>query len=158
VRRLRTNDGVHFTAAGARKLALFMEQDLRRDLLGRITPAEPQPPVVDPAAPSRTPEAALPGGVPLPVPPRPLAGPVLPLAGQPNIPRAPGAESPPATPQPERLAGDGPARSPQGAAASVLVRGEMPAAVAGRADDFRWPRERGETTAQPATAASRSNP
>jgi hypothetical protein len=41
VRRLRTADGVHFTVAGARKLALFLEQDLRRDLLGRITPALP---------------------------------------------------------------------------------------------------------------------
>lgn len=154
VRRLRTNDGVHFTAAGARKLALFMEQDLRRDLLGRITPAEPQPPVADPGAAPRAPEAALPGGVPLPVPPRPLAGPVLPLAGQPNIPRAAGAEPPPAAPQPARLAGDSPARSLQGTAASVLVRGEMAPPVVGRADDFRWPRDRRETVVTPATAAS----
>lgn len=155
VRRLRTNDGVHFTAAGARKLALFMEQDLRRDLLGRITPADPHPPVTDPAA---GPEATLPGGVPLPVPPRPLAGPVLPLFGQPNIPRPPGSEPPPAAPQGARLAGDGAARPPQGTAATVLIRGEMPPAVAGRADDFRWPRSRGDASGPSATAVSVDNP
>ncbi len=42
IRRLRTADGVHFTIAGARKLALFLEQELRRDLVGRITPALPR--------------------------------------------------------------------------------------------------------------------
>ncbi len=158
VRRLRTNDGVHFTAAGARKLALFMEQDLRRDLLGRITPATPQPPVTDPGSPPpRMPEAALPGA-PLPVPSRPLAGPVLPLAGQPAIPRAPGMADPPPPAQPGRLAGDTAGRPPQGIAASVLVRGEAPPTVAGRADDFRWPRDRAEPAAPPPTASFGGNP
>ncbi|MDP2803518.1 MAG: SGNH family hydrolase, partial [Phreatobacter sp.] len=80
VRRLRTADGVHFTVAGARKLALFLEQDLRRDLLGRITPALPSG-----ADPAGLPQADLPGA-PLPVAPRPAAGPVLTLHGTPTLP------------------------------------------------------------------------
>lgn len=132
VRRLRTGDGVHFTAAGARKLALFVEPDLRRDLLGRITPAAPQTPAAEPPAP----EASLPGA-PLPVPPRPLAGPVLPLAGNPAIAGGAPAEAP----TPARLAGESAPRPLTGPAAAVLVRGEPPATVAGRADDFRLVRE-----------------
>ena len=147
IRRLRTADGVHFTSAGARKLALFLEQDLRRDLVGRIAPANPE------ATPGRLPD----GGPPVPqaaVPglvapeivqpqPRPLAGPVFPLAGNPAQIRTPPGNAPPeALPAPtaaRTLAGDRPAGALQGTAAAVLVRGEAPAAPRGRADDFSWP-------------------
>jgi uncharacterized protein len=140
IRRLRTGDGVHFTAAGARKLALFVEQDLRRDLVGRITPAAPgsllpDQPRTEPGL--LQPEAALPGATVEPPKPRPLMGPVLPLAGNPALPR--GGEAP-AAGAPRGLAGERPPQAMQGPAASVLIRGEGPAPVQGRADDFRWPR------------------
>lgn len=133
VRRLRTADGVHFTLAGARKLALFLERELRRDLLGRITPALPEAPS-DPGQP-HPPEA---GDMPAPLAPRPVAGPVLVLHGIPAGPAAlPPSEAPPPVAE---LAGAAPARPLSGVAASVLVRGEAPPPVAGRIDDFRWPR------------------
>ncbi|AVO45859.1 SGNH/GDSL hydrolase family protein [Phreatobacter cathodiphilus] len=149
IRRLRTADGVHFTVAGARKLALFLEQDLRRDLLGRITPALPSG-GTDPAG---QPQAALPDA-PLPVAPRPAAGPVLTLHGTPTLPA--GVAAAPAASEPAQLAGAAGARPPAGIAASVLVRGEAPPAVAGRIDDFRWPRT--PAPAAPAAAPAGAPP
>ena len=148
IRRLRTADGVHFTQAGARKLALFVEQDLRRDLIGRITPSLPGTPGSDTPRPPEgalpAPEAALttPGPEIEPPKPRPLMGPILPLAGNPTIPQGATVGNPPPTPPavPQRsLAGE---RAPQplrGEAAAVLVRGDEPPPAPGRADDFRWP-------------------
>ncbi len=48
VRRLRTADGVHFTAAGARKLAHYLEKEIRRAMTPSGPVAIPIP--VDPAA------------------------------------------------------------------------------------------------------------
>lgn len=159
IRRLRTADGVHFTQAGARKLALFVEQDLRRDLIGRITPAVPgTPPGERPGAPDGpAPQAALPGPEAEPPRPRPLMGPILPLAGNPTIPQGSAVGNPPPTPPaaPQRsLAGE---RAPQplrGDAAAVLVRGDEPPAAPGRADDFRWPRGQAVPAAQPPAAGT----
>jgi hypothetical protein len=113
-RRLRLPDGVHFTKAGARKLAHYVERDLIRlfDLgrgRGLQLPQEAPPEVAPP-----------PAG-------RPVAGPVLPLT-QPAGPVG-------------QLAGAGPrAASPADpVAARVLTEGLPPTPVAGRADDFRWP-------------------
>lgn len=153
IRRLRTADGVHFTIAGARKLALFLEQDLRRDLLGRITPALPSG-GSDPAA---QPQVSLPDA-PIPVAPRPAAGPVLTLHGTPTLPA--GVAAAPEPSGPGQLAGAAGARPPAGIAASVLVRGEVPPPVAGRIDDFRWPRGPAPVPAQggPAAAAPSASP
>jgi hypothetical protein len=155
-RRLRTSDGIHFTAAGARKLALFLEQELRRDLVGRIEPASP----LEPPAGLPVPEAAAPGLQPPgiePPRPRPLAGPVLPLAGNPVIPRPDGREG--AGAEPGRLAGETVAPTRAGAAEAVLVRGDAPAPVPGRADDFRWPRPAAPAAAMaPAAGAARTSP
>lgn len=150
VRRLRTADGIHFTIAGARKLALFLEQDLRRDLLGRITPAVPQLPA-EPSDPPPAPAA----GIPVPVAPRPLAGPVLPLHGNPAIPAAAGGAMPEAPVTAGQLMGATGPRRPSGHAASVLVRGEAPPPVRGRIDDFSWPRSPDQGLAQaPAPSAT----
>ena len=68
-RKLRADDGVFFTKAGARKLAHYVEREVTRLLAGRSGPiAVP----IEPA----TPDANVVPGQPAP---RPLAGPVMPL-------------------------------------------------------------------------------
>jgi uncharacterized protein len=120
IRRLRAGDGVHFTKAGARKLAHYVEREIRRTMLARGAPvAMPIPTEKEtPAAPGK------PG-----VPTRPVAGPVVPLTG----PAAAGSDG---------LLGGGPARttSADPVASHVLVKGEPVAPPAGRADNFAWPR------------------
>lgn len=120
IRRLRAGDGVHFTKAGARKLAHYVEREIRRVMLTRGAPvAMPIPTEKEaPAAPAK------PGA-----PTRPVAGPVVPLTG----PAAAGSDG---------LLGGGPARttSADPVANHVLVKGEPVAPPAGRADNFAWPR------------------
>jgi uncharacterized protein len=118
-RKLRTPDGVHFTKAGAMKLASYVDQELRRVMSkGYIAPvALPGP---DATAPK--PAAAV-GG-------RPDAGPVVPLVSSTG-----GDDS-------GGLAGGGrPAQltSTDPVASKVLSRGDAIAAPTGRADDFAWP-------------------
>ena len=67
-RQLRAGDGVHFTKAGARKLAHYVEREIRRAMTQGVTtvalPAS-EPPLEDPVAQPGRPSL------------RPLAGPVL---------------------------------------------------------------------------------
>ena len=125
VRRLRTGDGIYFTKAGARKLAHYVEREIRRYMNNRALPV------------------ALPTGPVGPLPDaksavRPLAGPVLPL----TVSTGPNDE----------LAGGNDNRPvhSDAIAASVLVKGDPVSAPVGRADDFKWPRE----SAAPVTAIS----
>jgi hypothetical protein len=115
-RRLRSNDGVFFTKPGARKLAHFVDREIKR-LLNRETPLS----LPLPEMPEKPPED-LTGPAP-----RPVAGPVVPLTGAPMT-----AEGllggPTAAP-----------RDPNGIAVKVLVNGEPPPAAPGRADNFVWP-------------------
>jgi uncharacterized protein len=118
IRQLRSSDGVYFTKAGARKLAHYVEREITRLLAARSAP------IALPTEPA-TPDAnALPGQPA----PRPLAGPIVPLAassvGTDQLLGGPGAR-PVAT---------------DALAARVLVKGEPLSAPAGRADDFAWPR------------------
>jgi hypothetical protein len=125
IRRLRTPDGVHFTQAGARKLAHYLDKEIRRAMTPTGPVAIPIP--VDPAAAQPTIGAAPSPGA---ATPRPLAGPVIPLnASNDN------SDS-------DELAGATGARQSltDAVAARVLVRGEAMPAPAGRADDFAWPR------------------
>lgn len=132
VTRIRTGDGVHFTRAGARKLAHFIEGDVKRRLDLR-SPTFVPPAIADAPAPQNAslgsrppPDAAIPGGAPLGVPApeaapaRPVAGRVVPLTA--NV-LSPGGELATAPTRP----------------ASTLLDG-APESRAGRADDFRWPR------------------
>ena len=116
-RRLRSYDGVFFTAAGARKLAHYVEREITRLLATRSAP------ITLPTEPL-TPDAnALPGQ-----PVRPMAGPILPLVAS--------------SVGTDQLLG-GPGSRPAAVdalAARTLVKGEPLAAPAGRADDFAWPR------------------
>lgn len=118
-RRLRTGDGVHFTKAGAVKLAQFVAQDLRRVMSNHMVP------VALPAPDEGTPnKPAGPG-------PRPIVGPVVPLTAD------SGSEGN------ELLGGAGGHTTPANAdpvAARVLSNGNAIAAPSGRADDFSWPR------------------
>ena len=123
IRQLRTYDGIHFTKFGARKLAHYVERDLRRVLREPIpaaltTPAEPAPA-----------QAAKPSGPAA----RPLAGPVILLGTPLNEPDDLLGGTPPA----QGKAPPPPALDP--VATRMLVRGEPTRTEAGRADDFSWP-------------------
>lgn len=137
-RRLRSGDGVNFTKSGARKLAHYVERELRRYMQNRALPL---------AMPSGTPQLQ---GAPNEPAARPVAGPVQALTG--------------VTTSSEELLGGGGTRPAQSdpTATRVLVKGEPVAAAAGRADDFKWPRSGGNAaTAEPLTptaAAARAEP
>jgi hypothetical protein len=118
IRRLRTGDGVHFTKAGAIKLAEYVVQDLHRVMNNHLAPiALPMP--------EDTPKSGTAG-------PRPAIGPVIPLSASVAV-----------NTDGNNLLGDGgrtqPA-DPDPVATRVLVHGDPIAAPSGRADDFSWPR------------------
>jgi len=121
-RRLRSGDGLHFTKAGARKLAHYIERELTRAMT--VGPV----PIVLPAEPQPTPQAVAPRALPGSPTARPLSGPVLPLTAAPR-----GGEE---------LLGTDDGRRGFGhpSATRVLVKGEAVDSPAGRADDFAWPR------------------
>ncbi len=118
IRRLRTPDGVYFTKAGARKLAHYAEREITRLLSGRSAPIEL------PSEPAQPDTNVVPGAPP----PRPLAGPIVPLVaasiGGDTLLGGPGAK----------------ALNVDPLVAKTLVKGEPLNAPAGRADDFAWPR------------------
>jgi hypothetical protein len=128
IRRLRSYDGVYFTKAGARKLAHYVEREITRVLAARSGP------VAIPTEPG-TPDTDVKPGEPAP---RPLAGPIVPLAlssvGTDQLLGGPGSHS----------------AAIDALAARTLVKGEPLTAPAGRADDFVWPRR--EVGLEPAKA------
>ena len=69
-RKLRTPDGVHFTKAGAVKLASYVDQELRRMMANRAIPVA----LPGPETPATAPKPAAAVGT------RPDVGPVVPLA------------------------------------------------------------------------------
>jgi len=118
-RRLRVGDGVHFTKAGARKLAHFLEREIRRMTTRGVESV---------ALPASEPQVPAPGARPGALMARPLSGPVLPLTA--------------AAPEAQNLlgGGDSGAAVNRPAVTRVLVNGEPPPSPAGRSDDFKWPR------------------
>jgi uncharacterized protein len=118
-RRLRVSDGVHFTRAGARKLAHYVERELRRTMTRGITTV---------SLPATEPQVQTPAARPGQPAERPLSGPVLPLTAS-------------VTGQQE-LVGAGPSNPPveQPVVRRVLQQGEPVPPPAGRSDDFQWPR------------------
>jgi hypothetical protein len=147
ITRLRSGDGIHFTKAGARKAAHFADVAIRRLLDRDGSRNAVSLPIPDFDAPKAGRDArpgaierlidAMVSGIPdadrlIPIPVKPLAGPVMPL----NI-------------RPVARAGEGvllerPAISPRNDAAiqldAVFVEGAPPVPRPGRADDHRWPR------------------
>ncbi len=118
IRRLRTPDGVYFTKAGARKMAHYVEREITRLLSGRSAP------IALPTEPAQPDVNVVPGAPP----PRPLAGPIVPLVaasiGGDTLLGGPGAK----------------ALNVDPLVAKTLVKGEPLSAPPGRADDFAWPR------------------
>lgn len=120
--RLRTSDGIYFTKAGARKLAHFVEGQVRHLLDGRA-PA--------PQLPTGEGSAATKSGVASVAAPKPEAGPIKALSETPvakdgrlvdlNQVKTESAHDP--------------------VVVNALVKGHAEPAPAGRADDFRWPQD-----------------
>ena len=136
--KLRTDEGVFFTRAGARKVAFFADTEIKRLLgtgqPGTATAAAPNPGEAAPAQGAATPavEAALPAppeaAIPAALPSKPLVGPVLPLTRQDVAPGGTLVSAPP------KLSGD------QAYPVQRALRtGVPPSSRPGRADDFRWP-------------------
>jgi uncharacterized protein len=136
IRRLRSADGVYFTKAGAQKLAHYAEREIQRAMLTHNGP------LATPAPEEPAPQTSVHQGT---QPARPAAGPVVPLTS------VSGAQ--------EELLGGGPAHTPAADpnAAKVLVNGESPAGLAGRADDFAWPKP-DAAAAPPAAGGASSQP
>lgn len=138
--KLRGVDGIHFTKAGSRKVAHFLEAEIRR-VMDKGKPQNESatlPPDIEQAADdinaqirremgaSEGPNA--PGAAAPLEPPKPLAGPILSLTARPTSPGGALAER-------ETI----PAGEPE-AVARVLRFGEPVDPRTGRADDFSWPR------------------
>jgi hypothetical protein len=144
ITKLRAGDGVHFTRAGARKLAYFVEGDIKR-LIEKKSPAiDPAivivPPLDNAPAPDsgqKSPQLALPAPAAAPtvvIPVRPEKGPVLPLTGLALSPGGELAGSPRQTDQRDQQS--------RVIVEQVLIQGlPMEEAPRGRADDFSWPRK-----------------
>ena len=113
MRRLRSGDGVYFTKSGARKLAHYVEREIRRYMSNRVPVAFPAGPI-GPAPETKSKV-------------RPVAGPVVPLTVTPG--------------NSEELLGASGSQPPHADATAdrVLVKGEPVPAPPGRADDFVWP-------------------
>ncbi len=124
IRRLRTGDGVYFTKAGARKLAHYVEREVRRDL-NRVLPVALPVPEETPAVAAKPAPAG--PAAPAAPPARPLVGPVVPLTASAN------------DTEETLLGGSAPRPASDGPAAKVLVKGEPASTAVGRADDFAWP-------------------
>lgn len=144
--KLRTSDGVHFTKAGARKVAHFADVELKRLMGSNPTEAPAAAPVaalpgtslegespkldetaaIDRQITAMLPSLPEPPGIPA-LPVKPLAGPVIPL-GRPET--APGGTLISGRPR------DG---DTSGTVERVLQRGSAPVPQPGRADDFKWP-------------------
>ena len=135
---LRPPDGVYFTKFGARKLAHYVEREIRRVPSIKFVPM---------ALPSddgiQTPGGSRPGGPAA----RPAAGAIVPLTAT-------------AVTTSEELLGGGTARpgAPDPIATRVLVKGEPLAPLKGRADDFVWTPGGSPAAAQSATPASAATP
>jgi hypothetical protein len=134
--KLRAGDGIHFTKAGARKLAQFLEADIKR----AFDAAKPQgdianlPPDIEQAAIDINAQIRREMGVPAPAGAptsvaveKPLAGPILPLTARPL---SPGGV----------LVTRQTALRESGPLERLLAQGAPIEPKSGRADNFAWPR------------------
>lgn len=145
--KIRADDGVNFTRAGARTLAHYVEDDIRHDEQQALPPLDPAVATLEPHVvsggnqPAQTPrQQTLEGlaGLPVPAPPPAVVIPVKPAAG-PIVPLNAPAVSPDgqlaSLTQRAAAAGDA-----QALLEKALVEGRPLEARPGRTDDFSWPR------------------
>ncbi len=136
--KLRSDDNVHFTKAGARKLAFFVEKDLNALLSGAAPKIEPQPAPAISAPVLQLPLPQTPtdirNAVPMldaaglaPVLQKREAGPVTPLSALPVI-------------NSDRFAERSPVSQQKTTATEVFEQGLAPYPKPNRGDDFSWPR------------------
>jgi hypothetical protein len=135
--KLRGPDGIHFTKAGGRKAAHFLEAEIRR-VFDKGRPQNETadlPPDIEQAAGDINAQirremgaSEEPGAPATQEPPKPLAGPILSLTGRPLSPGGALASREPTLPGETDLV------------AQVLRQGEPADPRSGRADDFSWPR------------------
>lgn len=131
---LRLDDGVRFTEAGARKLAHYVEREIRKV----YTPKGPSADAIAGAvAPEGDPQSAALG--PGAARPRPIASPLVVLTAPRRAENGALAASAAAIP----------ARDASPDAERVLVNGEAPVAEPGRLDDHRWPAAEPAAQAEP---------
>lgn len=138
--RLRGPDGIHFTPAGQRKLAFFVEKPVRLRLGDRLqgTPATPVPPTSAPAL-AAPPDSPSPPVASLPpterTVPLPQVAPVEPVRIRPDI-----GEIRPLSTQntATSLAGMRAPAIADPVTRDLFDKGISPAARAGRTDDYRW--------------------
>ncbi len=126
--RLRALDGVHFTKAGALELASFVEPQIRQILEGETPQDDAALAKIETTAPAGT---NLPAANAAVAPVKPPIGPVLPLTG-------------PVLSAGGQLATLTPASAGANTASLVeqtFVDGRRHLSMAGRADDFIWPRQ-----------------
>jgi uncharacterized protein len=127
-RQLRSGDGINFTKSGRRKLAFYVEREIRQD--GGLGPAASARALLNP---NSTTEIGADGKVR-------TVGPILSLTDP-----APGAEDTPLAGAPDQLAV---APEPGSVAYKLTVEGEAPPAPPGRADNFAWKLPRGDDQAE----------
>lgn len=138
--RLRMDDGVHYSKAGARKLAHYVEQEIRKVFQPKAATPDPEMAAIQTdVAPADAPPN------PAAEKPRPVSSPLLVLTAPRRAPAGALAAASPTIP----------ARDASAAATRVLVNGEAPDAETGRMDDYRWP---GAEQPKPAAAAAPPSP
>lgn len=131
-RQLRSGDGINFTKSGRRKLAFYVEREIRQD--GGLGPATSARLLTNP---NETTEIGPDGKLR-------TVGPVISLTDPP-----PGAADAALAGAPDQVSAAAPAK--ESAVYKLTVEGEAPPAPAGRADDFAWklPRDDADAGAAP---------
>jgi hypothetical protein len=126
--RLRAPDGIHFTPAGQRKLAFFVDRPLRRRIADKLAPKDNPAIAALPATPDapgpREVTISLPAPATLSLPKaRPEVGETRPLFDASSATSLIGRSAPPASDPATR---------------DLFDRGLSPEPRAGRSDDYRW--------------------
>lgn len=159
--KLRAADGIHFTEAGARKLAHFVEGEVKKLFEARPQPGEaalPDAQTPDPSQPPPTPVFVSPGALPSTaapaLPERPAVGRVQSLSSAPASTDADLARrgaNPAST-------GDPSAKATRAFVDHIYVDGREPPPRPGRADDFNWPRDKSGASRQEPPTEEKSAP
>lgn len=158
--KLRSADGIHFTDAGARKLAHFVEGEIKKLLDARPQPGEAtapeagQTPGQEQAQPTTPTVFVSPGAPPSAaaptLPERPAIGRVQTLTAAPATAESDLARRNASAPH----AADPAAKATRALVDHIYVEGREPPPQSGRADDFSWPRDKAAASSPEKSGAS----